>query len=159
MIQAFDAEKTRLYDYTGRLVHQAARRQTTRAASTASIYSPMAPGGAACCRLVNADGTLAEGAWQSLFPLFVLDGKGYYGFMAFDATPVYVEELGEEQYEWSQDSVRYGVIDDTGATVLEARYDSLSAALDGRLLVREGDAQGLIDVEGNWLYQLDTVQE
>ena len=55
--------------------------------------------------------------------------------------------------------MRYGVIDGTGATVLEARYDSLSAALDGRLLVREGDAQGLIDVEGNWLYQLDTVQE
>ena len=27
------------------------------------------PWGAACCRLVNADGTLAEGAWQSLFPL------------------------------------------------------------------------------------------
>ena len=159
VIQAFDAEKTRLYDYTGRLVHQgSAQANYTRGVNGQYILTD-GPWGAACCRLVNADGTLAEGAWQSLFPLFVLDGKGYYGFMAFDATPVYVEELGEEQYEWSQDSVRYGVIDGTGATVLEARYDSLSAALDGRLLVREGDAQGLIDVEGNWLYQLDTVQE
>ena len=108
---------------------------------------------------MRADGTLVEGAWQSLFPLFTLDGTGYYGFMAFEATPVYVEELGEEQYDWDPDGVRYGVVDENGETVLSARYKALSVAGEKRLLVREGDAQGLIDVHGNWIYQISTARE
>ena len=88
-----------------------------------------------------------------------MDGKGYYGFMAFDVTSEYSEALGEEQYTWDSDSVRYGVVDESGATVLEARYEEMSAARDGRLIVREGDVQGLIDVQGNWVYQIDLARE
>ena len=80
----------------------------------ASIILSDGPWGAECYRIVRADGTLVEGAWQSLFPLFTLDGMGYYGFMAFEATPVYVEELDEEQYDWDPDGVRYGVVDENG---------------------------------------------
>ena len=88
-----------------------------------------------------------------------MEGTGYYGFMTFEATPVYVEELGEEQYEWDRDSALYGVVDDAGNTVLPAQYEELSAVANGRLLVREGERQGVIDLAGEWLYQLDTARE
>lgn len=159
VVQAFDEEGTRLYDYAGRLVCEAGPQASFTRGENGQYILTDGPWGAACCRIVRADGTLVEGAWQSLFPLFTLEGRGYYGFMAFEATPVYVEELGEEQYEWDTDSVRYGVVDEDGATVLEARYEQLSAAGEGRLLVREGDAQGLVDVEGDWVYQVDTARE
>ena len=159
VVQAFYAEKTCLYDYAGRLVCEGSAQASYVRGENGQYILTDGPWGAACCRIVRADGTLVEGAWQSLFPLFTVDGKGYYGFMTFDVTPVYVEELGEEQYDWDPDSVRYGVVDETGATVLEARYEEMSAAIDGRLIVREGDAQGVIDISGDWVYQLDTARE
>ena len=55
--------------------------------------------------------------------------------------------------------IKIGVVDESGATVLEARYEEMSAARDGRLIVREGDVQGLIDVQGNWVYQIDQARE
>ena len=50
-------------------------------------------------------------------------------------------------------------IRDRGNTVLPAQYETLTAVADGRLLVREGERQGVIDVAGEWLYQLDTARE
>ena len=79
--------------------------------------------------------------------------------MSFDVTPVYSELLGRMEYDWDIDSVRYGVIDHTGATVLEDVYDEISAAVGNRLLVRKGEACGVIDIEGNWIYQLDLARE
>ena len=46
-----------------------------------------------------------------------------------------------------------------GETVLEAEYEELYAISDGRLFVRRGGAQGVMDVSGNWIYQLDTASE
>ena len=159
VVQAFDGEKTRLYDYSGRLIHEGGAQASYARGENGQFILSDGPWGAECYRIVRADGTLVEGAWQSLFPLFTLDGMGYYGFMAFEATPVYVEELGEEQYDWDPDGVRYGVVDENGETVLSARYEALSIAGEKRLLVREGDAQGLIDVHGNWIYQISTARE
>ena len=159
VVQAFDGEKTCLYDYSGRLIHEGGAQASYARGENGQFILSDGPWGAECYRIVRADGTLVEGAWQSLFPLFTLDGMGYYGFMAFEATPVYVEELDEEQYDWDPDGVRYGVVDENGETVLSARYEALSVAGEKRLLVREGDAQGLIDVHGNWIYQISTARE
>ena len=159
VVQAFDADGTRLYDYAGRLIHTASAQASYARGATGQYILTDGPWGAECCYIVRDDGTLVDGAWQSLFPLFTVEGTGYYGFMTFEATPVYVEELGEEQYEWDRDSALYGVVDDAGNTVLPAQYETLTAVADGRLLVREGERQGVIDVAGEWLYQLDTARE
>ena len=159
VVQAFDADGTRLYDYAGRLIHTASAQASYARGAAGQYILTDGPWGAHCCYIVRDDGTLVDGAWQSLFPLFTVDGTGYYGFMTFEATPVYVEELGEEQYEWDRDSALYGVVDDAGNTVLPAQYETLTAVADGRLLVREGERQGVIDVAGDWLYQLDTARE
>ena len=159
VVQSADGEKTRLYDYAGRLVYEGGAQASYARGENGQFILTDGPWGAECCRIVRADGTLVEGAWQSLFPLFTLEGTGYYGFMAFEVTPVYVEELGEEQYDWDPDDVLYGVVDENGETVLEARYETLSVAGESRLLVREGDAQGLIDIDGNWVYQIGTARE
>ncbi|HIR08199.1 MAG TPA: WG repeat-containing protein, partial [Candidatus Pullichristensenella stercoripullorum] len=159
VVQAFDADGTRLYDYSGRLIHTASAQASYARGTEGQYILTDGPWGAHCCYIVRDDGTLVDGAWQSLFPLFTVEGTGYYGFMTFEATPVYVEELGEEQYEWDRDSALYGVVDDAGNTVLPAQYETLTAVADGRLLVREGERQGVIDVAGEWLYQLDTARE
>lgn len=159
VVQAFGTDATRLYDYSGRLIHEGSAQASYARGLNGQYILTDGLWGSECCRLINADGTLSETAWQSLFPLFTVDGKGYYGFMAFDVTAEYSEALGAEQYTWDTDSVRYGVVDESGATVLEARYEEMSAAQDGRLIVREGDVQGLIDVQGNWVYQIDLARE
>lgn len=79
--------------------------------------------------------------------------------MRFDASAEYSETLNEETYTWDTDSVRYGVVNGAGETVLEAEYEELYAISDGRLFVRRGGAQGVMDVSGNWIYQLDTASE
>ena len=150
----------RLYDYDGRLIYESTPLATYAAGLCGQTILTDGEWGEACCRLIGQDGALVgDGAWQSLFPLFEVDGAGYYGFMSFDVTPVYSELLGRMEYDWDIDSVRYGVIDHTGATVLEDVYDEISAAVGNRLLVRKGEACGVIDIEGNWIYQLDLARE
>ena len=69
VVQAFDAEKTCLYDYAGRLVCEGSAQASYVRGENGQFILTDGPWGAACCRIVRADGTLVEGAWQSLFPL------------------------------------------------------------------------------------------
>ncbi len=159
LLQVYDVDAVRLYDYEGNLIHTAPAGASYAAGLNGQYILTDGPWGAACCRLLNGDGTLSEQAWQSLFPLFAVDGTAYYGIMRFDASAEYSETLNEETYTWDTDSVRYGVVNGAGETVLEAEYEELYAISDGRLFARRGGAQGVMDVSGNWIYQLDTASE
>ncbi|HIS03237.1 MAG TPA: WG repeat-containing protein [Candidatus Pullichristensenella avicola] len=158
VLQVFDLDAVRLYDYEGNLLYTAPAGASLAPGLNGQYILTDGPWGAKCCRLVE-DGAAFEEAWQSLFPLFVVDGEAYYGFMQFDAVAEYSEALGEETYTWDGDSVRYGVIDGAGRTVLAPECEELYAIGDGLVFLRRAGTQGVADVFGNWVYQLDTAGE
>ena len=85
---------------------------------------------------------------------------GYYGFMRFDATPTYSQALEQTQYAWDPESVRYGVVDETGAVTLEPVYEEMYLAAPGAAAGAAGRCVcGVIDMEGNWIYQMSLAGE
>ena len=160
LVQVYGEDSpSRLYDYDGNLIFEGSSQAMYAAGLNGQYILTDGAWGADACRLIHADGTLSEQAWQSLFALCTVDGVGYYGFMRFDATPTYSQTLEQTQYDWDPESVRYGVVDETGAVTLEPVYEEMYLAAPGRLLVRQAEVCGVIDMEGNWIYQISLAGE
>lgn len=51
------------------------------------------------------------------------------------------------------------MVDETGAVTLEPVYEEMYLAAPGRLLVRQAEVCGVIDMEGNWIYQISLAGE
>lgn len=156
MIQVFDGQHATLYDYDGNRIYEGSPAASYAAGVAGDYILSDGQWGAECAYILDAAGTVQAGPYKALFPLFSLDGKGYYCFMTFDAQRIYDEALDVEYYEWDESSVRYGVIDEAGNTCIEARFEELwSVGSADLMLAREGEILGVIDLTGNWVYRFD----
>lgn len=85
--------------------------------------------------LYDVTGKQLCGAYQYLLPLTTLNDMSYYTFMEFEAA---LRDDG--QYDWDEHSARYGVIDQNGDVIVEARYENLFMLKDDILLAaRDGE--------------------
>lgn len=141
LLQVYDVDAVRLYDYEGNLIHTAPAGASYAAGLNGQYILTDGPWGAGVLPPVERRRHVERTGLAISVPAFCRGGTAYYGIMRFDASAEYSETLNEETYTWDTDSVRYGVVNGAGETVLEAEYEELYAISDGRLFVRRGGAR------------------
>ena len=103
-------------------------------------------------RIVTLDGeTLADG-FQEVLNLRWRDGHGLYVFSTFETTEFFYDDGSYLGIDY--DTYRMGLMDETGAVLVPARFISLYALTADRLWAMDENVCGMIDEHGNWYFQL-----
>lgn len=153
LLQVYDDDSARLYGTDGALIHEGSPLAGYSTGENGQIVLSDGDWGADGSYLLNADGSTAAGPYKALFPLGTVGGRGYYGFIEFDAETAYSDALEQDVYSWDESSLRYGVIDDSGNQVLPAEYEELYRIGENRLFASLGGVDGVIDLTGEWIYK------
>jgi len=100
--------------------------------------------------LIDGSGELVGPEFQTIYAASWKDGQGRYIFGTYE---IIEGEDGERWPNWS--SYRYGLCDEDGNTLLEAKYASLDYMAPGLYWADLGPRCGLIDETGKWLYAIN----
>ena len=147
-----DDEATRLYGADGALLFTASPLATLKSGETGLIIAEDGPWGSPRATLHASDGAALSEARQGIDLLGLVDGAEYFSWFEMDAQP---GEDPEAEWEYDPYSVRFGLMDSTGAALTDAVFTSLMPG-DGTCLVAETeDAVGLIDTRGEWIAKWD----
>lgn len=104
-------------------------------------------------RLVAADGAAVSEAYQTIQPLSAAEGEAYYAVGQFEAEAVRDDEERVLYYNWSADDMRYALMDGAGQRLSDFIYTFLRPAEEGRFYAGTEEKCGLIDVQGNFLWE------
>ncbi|NLF26728.1 MAG: WG repeat-containing protein [Clostridiales bacterium] len=159
LVQVYDDHSTRLYGTDGALIHEGSPLAGYSTGENGQIVLTDGDWGADGSYLLNADGSVAAGPFKALFPLGTDDGRGYYGFIEFDAEAAYSDALEQHVYSWDESTLRYGVVDDSGHEVLPAEYGELYRIGENRLFASLDGTDGVIDLNGEWVYRFSAARE
>ena len=151
-VQVYDADRVQLYDAEGTLLNESGAFSGYAYGENGQTILYAGAWGEECVYLLDAQGKTVAGPFQSLSLLDRYEGTAYYSFMTFDTESTYSEELGENLYDWDEASVRNGVIDQEGRLVLSAEYEELYRLAENRLFARKGTREGVISLDGSWIY-------
>ena len=100
--------------------------------------------------LVNLSGQKIDRDFQELYPATWSEGQGRYTFSTYGLTE---SPEGEQWPDYA--SCRYGLCDQDGNILLEAKYSSFEVLSPNRYWVRLGTRCGMIDDTGKWYYAID----
>ena len=153
-ISAFGDNASGLYDLDGNLIYSGSNsadywyghmnETPGRIIRTVGIWPED------CCYLSDLSGNVYGPLFQALTTASWIDGQGRYVFATYDMAP---DEDGQIYPDW--DSYRYGLCDQNGNILLDARYTSIDPISPSRYWVRLGSRFGLIDETGKWYYTID----
>ena len=101
-------------------------------------------------RLIDYSGRIHGDAFQTLNASLWKEGHGRYVFSAY--TVSYNAEYDYWETDWSHQ--RFGVCDEEGSILLEARYNDVKVLDLDRFWVRQGARSGMIDAQGHWYYSI-----
>ena len=102
------------------------------------------------CHLIDLEGRRITDDYRFIHLALWQDGHGLY------VTERITEDVPEDVLKaqgWSHGDVRYGLIDETGRTLLEMDYNDLYVVSPDRLWICQGDRHALIDLDGNTLFE------
>ena len=101
-------------------------------------------------RLIDYSGRIHGDAFQTLNASLWKEGHGRYVFSAY--TVSYNAEYDYWETDWAHQ--RFGVCDEEGSILLEARYNDVKVLDLDRFWVRQGARSGMIDAQGHWYYSI-----
>ena len=105
-------------------------------------------------RLVDAQGSvIGRTDYQNLYEGYTEDTHVRY---IVNTCRIVTNSAGEPWPDYN--SYRYGIMDETGAELLPAVYDSVNPLSLDRYWVSTGDRAGLIDGEGHWYYEIQNYE-
>ena len=99
--------------------------------------------------LIDLNGSVIGGPWQSLTLYCWRDGHGRYVFYTYDIIPG--DEYGD-YVNWN--TQRVGVVDENGNVLLDAKYTDITVLGLDRYWVHLGDRWGMIDGAEHWYYAI-----
>lgn len=145
-----DMEKTRVYGSGGELLLEEKPTAVVSEGVGDQLIISDGAWGEECVRLSGSDAL-----YQNLYPLGTAGGKAIYACMTANVGRYMNDLLGEIQYSADMDSVRYGLVDESGKLLLENRYHSLEYLEDDRLLARSDEQWQMISSDGTVLWSLN----
>lgn len=101
-------------------------------------------------RLADLEGNTYGPEFRYITPSVWKDGHGRFIFTEYELT---VSPDGETYPDW--DSYRYGLCDESGNILLDAKYTNLEYMAPGRWWARLGPRTGMIDDTGKWYYAIN----
>ncbi len=139
-----DGENARLYDETGAVIGEYAPGFGCAAGLNGQLIAWEGEWGETRAWLMNPDGSASSGRYQHILPLI----GGRYAFAKMRGATYYSAELGRIQTSWDYDSLRLGLLDESGAELLNADYRDIRALGEDRLLLISDDEVKLADLNG-----------
>ena len=140
-----DGDAARLYDGAGALLGAFDSDFTCAPGLRGQLVAADGAWGEAAAWLMAPDGGAASPRRQYILPL----AGERYAFAEMRGVEYRSAELDRVQTSWDYDSLRFGLMDDSGATLLPAAYREIRALSDTRLMLVSDGAVALSDMDGN----------
>ncbi len=150
-VQVGDTVAARLYDASGALLYEGSPLASYAAGEQGQSIVIDGNWDSDSAYLLGSDGKVVAGPYQDIFPLETFDGRGYYGYLRFDAAAA--EAPPEDANDSDMGSARYGILGADGAEITPAQYEEMVRVAENRLLVRMDGTDGVADLNGNWIYR------
>ena len=143
-----DERETKLMSTDGRVLCRASAAAVFEAGEGGQFIATDGAMDGEVSWLVNPDGSRASGDFRRLLPLCA----DRYAWMTLSGTAYHSDALDDAATAWDYRSLRWGLMDGGGRTLLPARYRSIRALDDERLLLVTDDAVALANRNGRALH-------
>ena len=100
---------------------------------------------------MDASGANITAGHRYVDGLYCQDGQGRYLITDYD-----VVENADGSVEALEESMRYGICDENGKTILQTEYNSIEMLSWNLYWVNKGNQWGLLDEGGNWQCIVET---
>lgn len=145
-------EETLLIDVTGAVAGRFAPTATVTGGENGQIIVTDGLWGEKNTYVALPDGTPVSDCWQTIQPLNPQGMDGWYAVGRFEAAPILDDSGAVMRYDWNPDSLRFALMDASGAVRSEFIYTMLRPAGNGVFFAQTQEDCGLIGPDGEWLW-------
>ncbi len=160
LLSVWYEDRTRIYDLQGKLLFESMDYSTDNIQLAYCYHSDGSvirftrregdwPGQTQT--LMDASGANITAGHRYVDGLYCQDGQGRYLITDYD-----VVENADGSVEALEESMRYGICDENGKTILQTEYNSIEMLSWNLYWVNKGNQWGLLDEGGNWQCIVET---